>query len=100
MPLEEQFMKKIEAQWSFKVIDMDRRVVAFSDLSTGKITSWRWEFGDGTTSTEQHPVHTYKRPGRYIVTLYIEGPEGKSRRGKVWDVAVRSSTMDSGIKSN
>ena len=100
MPLEDQFRKKIEAQWSFKVIDMDRRVVAFNDLSTGKITSWRWEFGDGTTSAEQHPVHSYKRAGRYIVTLYIEGPDGKSRRGKVWDVAVRSSTLDSEVKSN
>ncbi len=89
MPLEPRFRKKLEAQWSFKVVDMGRRLVAFQDLSEGKITSWKWEFGDGATSTEQHPIHAYQSPGRYVVTLWVEGPEGKSRRSKVWDVAVR-----------
>lgn len=90
MPLEPQFQKKIEAQWSFKVVDMDRRLVAFKDLSQGKITSWKWDFGDGTTSTEQNPLHTYKNPGeRNVVTLWVEGPDGKSRRSKVWDVALK-----------
>jgi hypothetical protein len=98
MPLEPQFRKKIDANWSFRVIDMDRRIVAFNDASVGNITSWKWDFGDGTSSTEQHPVHAYARSGRYIVTLYIEGPDGKSRRAKVWDVAVKSS-LDN-VKSN
>lgn len=89
MPLEPQFRKPIEAQWSFKVVDMDRRMVAFKDLSYGKITSWLWDFGDDTTSTEQNPIHTYKNPGNFDVVLNIEGPEGKSRRIKVYDVAVK-----------
>jgi hypothetical protein len=90
MPLEEEFRKKIDARWSFKILDMERKVVAFEDLSTGKITSWKWDFGDGKISTEQHPVHTYEKGGRFIVTLNIEGPDGKSRMAKVWDVAIRS----------
>jgi len=98
MPPEPQFLKKIDAQWSFKIIDMDRRLVAFRDESTGSITSWTWDFGDGTTSTEKHPLHTYAKSGRYIVTLNIEGPDGKSRRAKVWDVAVKSAKDD--VKSN
>lgn len=57
MPLEKAFVKSIEANWSFKVVDMDRRMLAFIDESVGEITTWRWDFGDGTTSTEQHPVH-------------------------------------------
>ncbi len=89
MPLEPQFRKKIEAEWSFTVLDMDRRLVAFEDKSTGKITSWKWDFGDGTTSTEQHPLHQYKKEGKYIVVLYVEGPDGKSRRSKMWDVALK-----------
>jgi hypothetical protein len=89
MPLEPQFRKEIDAQWNFKVIDMDRRLVAFKDLSQGKITSWKWDFGDGQTSTEQNPIHQYERPNRYVVYLDIEGPAGKSRRSKVWDVAVK-----------
>lgn len=89
MPLEDRFKKTIEAQWSFKVVDMERRLVAFKDESIGKITSWKWDFGDGTTSTEQHPTHRYEKPDHYIVTLWVEGPAGKSRRAKVWDVAVK-----------
>jgi len=89
MPLLPRFIKKIEAQWSFTVVNMDKRLVAFTDKSIGKITSWKWDFGDGKSSTDQDPFHTYEKAGRYIVTLYIEGPEGKSRRAKVWDVALR-----------
>lgn len=89
MPLQDRFKKPIEAQWSFKVVDMDRRLVAFKDESEGKITSWKWDFGDGATSTEQFPQHKYEKPDHYIVTLFIEGPAGKSKRTKVWDVAVK-----------
>jgi len=89
MPLDHQFRKPIDAQWTFKVVDMDRRLVAFQDVSEGEITSWTWEFGDGNSSTEQHPVHAYERAGRFVVTLHIEGPAGTSRLAKVWDVAVR-----------
>lgn len=32
-------------------------------------TSWLWDFGDGTTSTEENPTHTYTRQGSYSVTL-------------------------------
>ena len=89
MPLEAQFRKAVEAKWEFVVVDMTRRLVAFNDRSYGDITSWRWDFGDGQTSTEQHPLHRYERAGRYVVTLDVEGPQGKSRSTKVWDVAVK-----------
>lgn len=89
MPLEQRFRKSVEANWSFKVLDMDKRLVAFKDESFGKITSWKWEFGDSETSEEQNPQHNYKNPGKYVVVLYIEGPDGKSQRSKVWDVAVK-----------
>jgi PKD domain len=89
MPLEPQFQKAIDAHWSFKVLDMGRRLVAFQDESIGKITSWRWDFGDGATSVEQHPLHSYAKAGQYVVVLYIEGPQGRSRMSKVWDVTLR-----------
>jgi hypothetical protein len=89
MPLEPQFVKLIEAQWSFQVVDMSRRLVAFKDLSVGNIKSWHWDFGDGETSAEQNPIHAYKNPDHYVVELNVEGPAGKSRRAKVWDVAVK-----------
>ena len=90
MPLEKKFRKPVEANWSFQVLDMERRLIAFNDLSYGSITKWLWDFGDGTTSTEQNPIHTYAKPGvTYTVILDVEGPEGKSRLSRVWDVAVK-----------
>jgi PKD repeat protein len=50
--------------------------VQFRDASQGGPTSWDWDFGDGTTSTEQHPSHTYLAPGRYTVTLRVTGEGG------------------------
>ncbi|RZK98661.1 MAG: PKD domain-containing protein, partial [Pedobacter sp.] len=40
----------------------------FTDRSQGAIT-WLWEFGDGETSTQQNPSHTYKTKGTYVVKL-------------------------------
>ena len=88
MPIEKSLRKPVEADWSFQVISQSDRTVAFRDASWGTITSWRWTFGDGATSTERHPIHTYEKPGEFVVTLHVEGPEGKSRRSRVWDVTL------------
>jgi PKD repeat protein len=53
-------------------------VVNFRDYSTVYINGnfqprygWRWDFGDGTTSTQQNPSHTYAAPGAYTVSLTV-----------------------------
>lgn len=90
MPLEPQFQKPIDAQWSHHVIDASTRTVAFKDQSQGKITTWKWDFGDGTESSEQNPTHQYQptseRGGNYTVVLYVTGPAGDSHLAKVWGV--------------
>jgi uncharacterized membrane protein len=50
--------------------------VIFNDTSTGNPTSWRWSFGDGASSSQQNPVHTYGAPGTYAVTLTVSNAEG------------------------
>lgn len=90
MPLEPAFVPALEARWSFKVVDMDRRLVAFKDESVGTVRSWQWDFGDGESSTEQNPVHAYKKPGNYVTVLTITDPDGKtSRFSNVWAVQLR-----------
>jgi hypothetical protein len=90
MPLESALQPKLAAQWSWSVVDMDRRLVAFKDLSVGNVTVWKWDFGDGATSTERHPQHAYTKPGSYVVILDVTAPDGTtSRRSKVWDVQLK-----------
>ncbi len=45
--------------------------VNFTDLSTGSPTTWKWNFGDSTTSEVQSPSHIYNKPGIFNVTLQI-----------------------------
>ena len=46
--------------------------VQFTDLSY-KGSSWSWDFGDGGSSTLENPAHSYANPGKYTVTLSING---------------------------
>jgi hypothetical protein len=45
--------------------------VTFTDLTTYEPTYWLWDFGDGSTSTERHPFHTYDSAGVYTVCLVV-----------------------------
>ncbi len=51
-------------------------VINFADNSTFSPTAWFWEFGDGETSTEENPVHTYLSNGTYTVTLTVTNDAG------------------------
>ena len=50
--------------------------VTFSNTTTGSVTSWAWNFGDGTSSTAQHPSHTYSATGTYTGEPYGDGARG------------------------
>ncbi len=56
--------------------------IRFTDESTGGITSWHWDFGDGSTSTLQNPSHTYTKKGTYTVTLKVENKYGVASHAK------------------
>ena len=62
--------------------------VFFTDLSTGSITSWAWDFGDGTTSTLEDPTKVYSAAGSYTVALTVTGPGGSDSETKVGYIAV------------
>lgn len=61
-----------EADFNFTYVPTTPIYVQFTDLSTGYPDSWLWNFGDGTTSNEQNPVHPFVTPGTYNVCLIIE----------------------------
>lgn len=61
--------------------------VAFTDKSTDA-TSWAWSFGDGSTSTEKNPKHTYSEAGNYNVVLTVNNEKGSN--SKTQEVTVQS----------
>lgn len=62
---------KIKAGFTF-AIDNVNKSVSFTNTSTGNIASYYWDFGDGTTSTQIHPIKTYSKTGYYTVSLSVK----------------------------
>lgn len=50
--------------------------ISFQDHSLNVPNAWLWDFGDGNSSTVQHPVHTYAANGTYTVTLLVTNSFG------------------------
>ena len=90
MPIEKDLLPAIDSRFSFKIIDMDRRLVYFKDESIGNITKWTWHFGDGETSNEQNPIHKYDKSSyKHNVLLEVEGPDGVSRFSRHREVLIK-----------
>lgn len=70
-------------------------IVKFSDMTTNRPTSWSWTFGDGSTSAEQHPVHTYSGAGQYFVTLRTSNHFGSD--GLTKSDYIRAESPDAAI---
>ncbi len=56
--------------------------VQFTDDSGGNPDSWSWDFGDGYTSSEENPSHTYSREGIYTVELTVSNKYGEDTKTK------------------
>jgi PKD repeat protein len=64
--------------------------VNFTDQSSSTlpVTSWMWNFGDGGTSSAQHPSHTYTAPGTYNVSLTVSDGSGSDTETRTGFVTV------------
>lgn len=68
------FIAKAQVQANFTanpVSGCSPLIVHFTDLSSGNITNWHWDFGNGATSDTVAPVVTYVTPGSYDVKLVV-----------------------------
>jgi PKD repeat protein len=54
--------------------------VVFTDKSTGKPTSWKWSFGDGTNSPMENPTHNYSKIGKFNVSLTVTNANGNNTK--------------------
>lgn len=73
--------------------------VRFTDKSLGgsaAVTTWQWDFGDGTLSNEKNPVHTYMAAGSYTIVLRVTNNNGCSKS------IIRSSyiNLKNGVKAD
>ena len=74
-----QFYPRAEASFNVlpnEVIKIPNYTFDFQNTSTGSPISYLWNFGDGTTSTEVNPSHTYAEVGVYPVRLIVNNLEG------------------------
>lgn len=67
--------------------------VTFAGSSTGSVTTWSWNFGDGSTGTGQNPAHTYTSAGTYTVSLTATNSGGSSTVTNTGYITVTNPTM-------
>ena len=67
--------------------------ISFTDNSTNGPTSWFWDFGDGTTSTVQNPIHNYTSNGTFDVSLTATNTFGSNTYTSVGTVNVNMPTI-------
>lgn len=69
--------------------------VSFHDRSsdaTGTITAWSWRFGDGATSKDENPVHSYAKSGTYTVSLVVTNSDGLASKTASKTLHVRDAS--------
>lgn len=74
--------------------------IPFMDTSSGEISGWSWDFGDGSVSAEQHPVHTFTSEGTFSVSLTISGPGGENRAESTITVTPAASSPQASFISD
>jgi hypothetical protein len=57
-------------------------IVFFTDTTYGDVSSYAWDFGDGSGSTRRSPMHVYEHSGSYNVSLTVVGLDGKTYEAK------------------
>ena len=63
-------------------------------------TTYKWDFGDGGTSTSKNPSYIYFTPGTYRVELIVTGPGGTSNYSQVVNVISFAESKLRGITDN
>ena len=67
--------------------------VDFHDASLFSPKSWDWDFGDGCTSSQQDPIHSYAGPGVYDISLSVSNPNGSNTSLRSSFIHVLNSTI-------
>ena len=77
--------------------------VQFNDRSTGAPTSWAWDFGDGSSGTEQSPSHIYTSTGQFNVSLSVgdgTNSDAVTKNNIIWATAQQDTLWEEGFETN
>ncbi|MCB0428657.1 MAG: PKD domain-containing protein [Flavobacteriales bacterium] len=72
--------------------------VKFTDMSANNPTQWSWDFGDGGSSTQQNPTHTYSSAGNYTVKLTATNSYGNDTKTKTAYITVGNGNPYASVK--
>lgn len=64
----------------FYTVSISGTDVTFTNETTGAV-SYKWDFGDGQSSTDENPTHTYPGKGKYVATLFATNSAGNTAEG-------------------
>ncbi|HEY3363391.1 MAG TPA: PKD domain-containing protein [Methanosarcina sp.] len=73
--------------------------VQFTD-SSQNATEWNWDFGDGETSTDENPTHTYSAAGNYTVTLTASNEMGSASKVSIVNLTEENIANDNSGSSS
>ena len=65
-----------DADYDSRCEDQTCQFTDASDDDDGNVVGWSWDFDDGTSSTDQNPLHRFPAPGTYSVTLTVTDDDG------------------------
>ncbi|MFW6302100.1 MAG: PKD domain-containing protein [Bacteroidales bacterium] len=74
--------------------------IDFTDISTNYPSSWLWDFGDGNSSDDQNPTHTYAQDAVYEVSLTVTNEQGtytETKELNIGDVGIADKEELDGI---
>ena len=69
----------MDAPYTLFTFDVTDLTVTFTNGTVDNPNSYSWDFGDGQTSTEENPTHTYEAEGTYIVVLTASNSTGEDQ---------------------
>lgn len=102
--IEPEYFPSTETDFSYSATTLHYVIgeeIQFRNLSA-KGSSWEWDFGDGTTSNEENPVHQYDEPGTYTVSLKVDGVHEARKKILISDIipVVKYTSSDPDIVYN
>ena len=81
-----------EALFDFEIDGNTVMFLNFSDMASEgwNLVEWAWDFGDGSTSAEENPIHTYEEDGTYTVSLTVTTDIGTESEPFIADIQIGS----------